>query len=132
MRARRRTLASVVRDCPLAPGVYCLYRGARLLHVGVAAGAATLRSEVRRHARGEYGPLTQSAERVRWEVSRDALFAYRRFLSLYAASLYAADGARQRQLHLSASRRHSAPARRARRREPQRLPALRLGKLLRP
>jgi hypothetical protein len=102
-RRRPITLASRAGDCPLAPGVYRLYRGRRLLHVGMAAGAATLRSEVLSHARGHYGPHTQRATRVRWEVAPDGLAAHRRFLTLYAQATYhpRADASRRR---LSASR----------------------------
>ena len=73
-------------DLPLCAGVYRLYAGTQLLQVGMAGGAATLRSEIECHARGEYGARTQSADRVEWEVAPDALFAYRRFLALYAAA----------------------------------------------
>lgn len=104
-------LAAQADECPACAGVYRLYRGAQLVHVGMAAGAATLRSEVLSHARGEYGPRTQGADRVEWEVAPDAIFAYRRFLALYAAATYAASGsALDDELAPSASRRH-APAR---------------------
>ena len=64
-------------------GVYRLYRGKRLLHIGMAAGAATLRSEVFGHAHGAYGAATLLADRVKWEVAPDAEFAYRRFRALH-------------------------------------------------
>jgi len=112
MRSRIRTLAACVHDCPLSAGVYRLYRGRRLLHIGMAAGAATVRSEVLWHCRGHYGPATQRADRVEWEVAPDALAAYRRFLSLYRALLYSADGGtRRRHDPLTTSRRHSARVR---------------------
>jgi hypothetical protein len=96
-------------DLPLCAGVYRLYAGTQLLHVGMAGGAATLRSEVECHTRGEYGARTQSADRVEWEVAPDALFAYRRFLALYAAATHAAPGvAANDEPAPSASRRLSA------------------------
>jgi hypothetical protein len=72
--------------------VYRLYRGRQLLHIGMAAGAATLRSEIISHMRGDYGPRTQAADRVDWEVMPDAVLAYHRFLALYSALTYAAGG----------------------------------------
>lgn len=85
-------LARLAESTPLAPGVYRLYCGKHIVHVGMAAGAATLRSELLAHARGEYGAATQSADRVDWEVAPDAVFAYRRFLSVFASSTYDASG----------------------------------------
>ena len=78
-------------NLPASPGVYRLYHGPRLIHVGMAAGAATLRSEITAHARGDYGPRTQAADRVEWEVAPDALLAYKRFLALYSAFSYSAE-----------------------------------------
>lgn len=79
----------------------------------MAAGAATLRSEVLAHARGEYGALTQRADRVEWEIAPDALFAYRRFLAIYAAAIYDAGGnaAADSSARPSTSRRQSPRAR---------------------
>lgn len=85
-----KTLASHVRHCPAAPGVYRLYLGQCLLHVGMAAGAATLRSEIRAHVRGDYGARTQAADRVEWEVAPDSVRAYQRFLTLNTAARVAA------------------------------------------
>jgi hypothetical protein len=86
------SLAAQAEACPSCGGVYRLYEGAHLLHVGMAAGAATLRSELLCHARGDYGPRTQRADRIEWEVAPDAVFAYKRFLALYAAATYCASG----------------------------------------
>ena len=85
------TLADQAHDCPASAGVYRLYRGQQLLHIGMAAGAATLRSEILSHARGEYGPRTQAADRVEWEVAPDAVRAYGRFLALYSAMTFSAE-----------------------------------------
>jgi hypothetical protein len=79
-------LATCALDCPDSTGVYRLYKDGQLIHIGMAAGAATVRSEVLGHAQGEYGPATQLADRVEWEVAPDALFAYKRFLALHEAA----------------------------------------------
>ena len=99
-------LARLAQSSPLAPGVYRLYCGKRIVHVGMAAGAATLRSELLAHAHGDYGAATQSADRVDWEVAPDAFFAYRRFLSVFASSTYDASGNDPAGPH-SVSTRHS-------------------------
>lgn len=83
-------LAILVEECPACAGVYRLYEGPRLLHIGMAAGAATLRSELLRHALGEYGCDTQRADRVDWEVVPDDPFAYEVFVALYNEAIYAA------------------------------------------
>ena len=85
------TLDLLAADCPAAAGIYRLYRGPCLLHIGMAAGAATLRSEVHAHLRGHYGLRTQAADRVEWEVAPDAVSAYHRFLALHSALVYSAD-----------------------------------------
>ena len=103
------SLGTQLEKIPASEGVYRLYRGARLLHIGMAAGAATLRSELLLHAHGEYGPATQQADRVDWEVSPDALSAYEIFLALYAEATYSAWGPDVDAPSPSASRRH-APA----------------------
>jgi len=87
-----RSLLRRARRSPRTAGVYRLYRGTRIVHVGMAAGGATLRSEILAHARGERGAATQSAETVDWEVAPDAAFAYRRFLSVFASATYDASG----------------------------------------
>jgi hypothetical protein len=104
-------LSRLAPRCPLTAGVYRLFRGQRIVHVGMAAGDATLRSEILAHARGDYGAATQSADHVDWEVAPDALFAYRRFLSVFASATYDASGAApEAGGSPSGSRRHSQPA----------------------
>ena len=83
-------LIRLAESCPPVIGVYRLYHGLQLLHIGMAAGAATLRSELAAHARGDYGPHTQAADRVEWEVAPDAVFAYQRFLALHSTLMYMA------------------------------------------
>jgi len=103
-------LAACAEYCPDSTGVYRLYRDGRIIHVGMAAGAATLRSEVLAHAAGEYGTATQAADQVDWEVAPDGSFAYRRFLSLYAAAVYLASGGVRDEAGPSSSKRHSLSA----------------------
>ena len=86
-----KTLTELATDCPPSPGVYRLYRGTQLLHIGMAAGGATLQSEILSHAHGGYGRRTQEADRIEWEVVPDPVFAYRRFITLYSALTYAAE-----------------------------------------
>jgi hypothetical protein len=97
-------------ECPASPGVYRLYRGQQLLHIGMAAGGATLHSEIVSHGRGDYGPRTQAADRVEWEVMPDAVLAYQRFLALYSALTYTAEDAEPANDAMpSASGRYSQP-----------------------
>ena len=80
-----------------------------MIHVGMAVGGATLRSEILAHARGDYGPATQMADRADWEVAPDAAFAQHRFLSVYASATYdASGGGSPRNDGPSGSRRHSS------------------------
>lgn len=91
--SKPKTLAARAADCPRSAGVYRLYCGRRLLHVGMPAGAATLRAE--------------------WEAAPDSLFAYRRFVSIYSAATYAASEIEPRRYRApSSSRRYSRLARR--------------------
>jgi hypothetical protein len=80
-----------------------------MVHVGMAAGRATLRSEILAHARGDYGPATQAADRADWEVAPDDTFARQRFMSVYARATYdASRGGSRRDEAPSGSRRHSS------------------------
>lgn len=102
-------LEAHAEQIPACEGVYRIYQGERLLHIGMAAGAATLRSELLLHARGNYGPATKLADRIDWEVSPDALSAYESFLELYAYATYTASGSDEEvNLAPSASSRHGA------------------------
>lgn len=75
-----------ISHAPLQPGAYRLYRNARVIHVGKAAEGATLRSELRRHLRGDYGPHTQSATEFDYRVAADSHSAYDLYLDLYLSS----------------------------------------------
>jgi hypothetical protein len=84
------SLEASLEEVPACAGVYRLYAGSVLLHIGMAAGTATLRSELLRHTRGEYGPDTQRADRMEWQVVPDDGFAYEAFVALYNEAIYAA------------------------------------------
>jgi hypothetical protein len=74
--------ARFVRCVPRATGTYFLFRGEEPLCAGVAAGAASLRSELEarfRRMRGEERPT-----HFYWIESGDVLTAYRLQLSAYA------------------------------------------------
>lgn len=58
-----------IADAPLAPGVYLLFRGFRLIYAGVARPGATIRECLLRHYRGMQGPCTRSATQYEYEVS---------------------------------------------------------------
>lgn len=75
-----------VNRAPAKPGAYRLYRNARVIYVGMAAGRATLRSELQRHLRGEFGPHTQSATEFDYREAPDALAAYDAYLDLHGTS----------------------------------------------
>lgn len=75
--------ARSVAHAPAAPGVYLLYRGHRLIYIGVAAGGATIRACLRQHLRGERGRCTGSASEFDYEVSAAPLPLYRHYLGVY-------------------------------------------------
>ena len=72
-----------VARAPAAPGVYLLYRGHRLIYIGVAAGGATIRGRLREHLRGVRGLCTQSASEFDYEVSAVPMALYRHYLGVY-------------------------------------------------
>lgn len=78
--------ATSILRVPAAPGAYRLYRNARIVYVGMAAGGATLRSELRRHFRGDFGPATRSATEFEYCEAADAFAAYQAYLELYVSS----------------------------------------------
>jgi hypothetical protein len=79
MRERLLFSAEAVADVPEVTGAYILFRGVRPLYAGIAAGAATLRSELRAHLRG-----ANVATHFSWQAAGDALDAYRLQLTAYA------------------------------------------------
>jgi hypothetical protein len=72
-----------VAQAPEAPGVYLLYRGHRLVYIGLAAAGATIRRSLRQHLRGEGGPCTQSATEFDYEASAEPVALYRHYLAVY-------------------------------------------------
>lgn len=75
-----------IAEAPTAQGAYRLYKDTRVIYVGMAAGGATLRSELNRHARGHFGALSQAATHFDYRVADDAQEAYRVYLDLYLSS----------------------------------------------
>lgn len=71
---------------PPAPGAYRLMNAGRVLFVGIASGARSLRSELNRHWRGDYGPLTQGASHFECLVAHTAAHAHELYRSLYSSS----------------------------------------------
>jgi hypothetical protein len=78
--------AKNVAAAPAAPGAYRLYKDARVIFVGMAAGGATLRSELKRHLRGDFGSGTEAASGFDYQEASDALDAYKTYLSLYVSA----------------------------------------------
>lgn len=72
-----------VAAAPASPGVYLLYRGHRLIYIGLATANATIRQCLGHHLRGGGGPCTQSAAEFDYETSRDPLPLYRHYLAVY-------------------------------------------------
>jgi hypothetical protein len=75
-----------VNEAPRLPGAYRLYRHAKILYVGLAAEGATLRSELRRHLRGDFGPQTQHATAFDYCVAGSQASAHDLYLSLFISS----------------------------------------------
>lgn len=78
--------AALINQAPVRPGAYRLYRNARAIYVGMAAGAATLRSELQRHLRGDFGLATQNATEFEYREADDPAAAYQAYLDLYVTS----------------------------------------------
>jgi hypothetical protein len=72
-----------VAEAPASPGVYLLYRGHRLIYIGLAAAGATIRQSLQRHLNGEGGPCTHAATEFDYETSGDAPLLYRHYLAVY-------------------------------------------------
>jgi hypothetical protein len=76
--------AEAMGEVPRSGGTYFLFRGRELLCAAVAAGGATLQSELSARLRRE--PDTGSATRFAWIATDDPLQAYRLQLEAYALS----------------------------------------------
>lgn len=75
-----------VAAAPALPGVYLLYRGHRLVYIGIAAAGATIRDQLRHHLRGDGGPCTRSASEFDYEASAAPVPLYRHYLAVYFAA----------------------------------------------
>jgi hypothetical protein len=75
-----------INQAPVSPGAYRLYRHTRIVYVGMAAGATTLRSELQRHLRGDFGLSTQSATDFEYRETPDPLAAHQAYLDFYVTS----------------------------------------------
>jgi hypothetical protein len=75
--------ARSVGEAPAAPGVYLLYRGHRLIYIGLAAAGSTIRERLRDHLRGAGGACTRSATEFGYEESADPVSLYRKYLAVY-------------------------------------------------
>ena len=72
-----------VADAPEAPGVFLLYRGHRLIYIGLAAAGATIRGRLRDHLRGAGGACTRSATEFDYEASAEPVLLYRKYVATY-------------------------------------------------
>jgi hypothetical protein len=78
--------AAGIALAPQAQGAYRLWAAGRVQFVGIATGARTLRSELLRHMRGDFGPRTQTATRFDCRVAHTAAHAHELYLALYRNS----------------------------------------------
>ena len=72
-----------VAEAPASPGVYLLYRGHRLIYIGLAAAGATIQERLQYHLRGDGGPCTRSATEFDYETSADPVPLYRHYVAVY-------------------------------------------------
>lgn len=75
--------AQSVAAAPASPGVYLLYRGHRLIYIGLADAGSTIRQCLRHHLRGDGGLCTQAATEFDYETSADPAPLYRHYLAVY-------------------------------------------------
>lgn len=78
--------AAGIAAAPQAQGAYRLWGGGRVLFVGIAAGARTLRSELRRHWRGDFGQHSQTASHFDCLVAHTTAHAHELYQKLYLSS----------------------------------------------
>jgi hypothetical protein len=70
---------------PRAPGIYMLYRGGRLIYVGIAEGRGGIRAKLAEHRRGDHGACTRVATAFLYDVSADPGRAHRDYLLAHMA-----------------------------------------------
>lgn len=68
---------------PDAAGVYLLYRGHRLIYIGIARAGRTIRACLEEHHRGRRGRCTAAATEFDYEASENPLWLYRHYLAVY-------------------------------------------------
>lgn len=71
---------------PQSPGAYRLLRGGRVIYVGIASGARSLRSELTRHWRGDFGPRTQGASHFEYLAAHTTAHAHELYRELYLSA----------------------------------------------
>jgi hypothetical protein len=75
--------AANVAKAPALPGVYLLYRGHRLIYIGVAANGDTIRHRLQHHLGGASGPCAESATQFDYEADADPLPLYWFYRNIY-------------------------------------------------
>jgi hypothetical protein len=70
---------------PASHGAYRLWHAGRVLFVGMTCGTRTLRSELLRHWRGDFGH-TRNASHFEYLAAETADEAHAHYLSLYLSS----------------------------------------------
>lgn len=78
--------AAGIADAPSSQGAYRLWLAGRVLFVGVTTGMQTLRSELKRHWRGDFGPRTQAATHFDCLVGDSPAQVQERYVELYLNS----------------------------------------------
>ena len=71
---------------PASHGAYRLWDAGRVVYVGMTTGARTLRSELLRHRRGDFGSTTQRASHFECMAAATSVEAHPLYLSLYLSS----------------------------------------------
>lgn len=79
---------------PACHGAYRLWDAGRVLFVGMTLGARTLRSELMRHRRGDYGTRTQRASHFECLPAASVAEAHSLYLALYSSSGLREEGRR--------------------------------------
>ena len=77
---------AAIEVSPAAPGVYLLYRGGRLLYIGLAINGLGIREELASHASGARGACTRAATAFIYEVSHQPRALYHRYRIVRKAS----------------------------------------------
>jgi hypothetical protein len=76
---------ATVACAPASSGVYFLYRGERLIYIGIAVHGTGIRQELEKHLAGRHGPRTRAATAFEYELTRDPVVASREYLLAHMA-----------------------------------------------